>query len=82
MLAKKELPVIGRSQRPEKVDYLVIFKNMETFKLKVLNLEQLKAINGGHPLAWLLLGVLISEALDRDASSDFMEGWNDAKKNK
>jgi hypothetical protein len=38
-------------------------------------------VDGGiAPIVWLILGVIVSECLDRDAPSDFMEGYNDARK--
>ena len=55
---------------------------MKTTEFMELNAQELEEVNGGHPLLWFLLGVIVTEALDRNAPNDFWEGWNDAKNRK
>lgn len=46
-----------------------------------MNVNEMQEMNGGLPgLVWLAIGILVSEALDRNAGNDFMDGWNAAKK--
>lgn len=43
-----------------------------------LGKRELKCIEGGiNPWWWVAVGVVISEALDRNADNDFWEGYND-----
>jgi bacteriocin-like protein len=45
-----------------------------------LNEKELKNVEGGlGALFWLIVGIAISECLDRDSPSDFWEGYNDAR---
>ena len=60
---------------------------MKNFKenalVQKMNLDEMKEVNGGFPeLVFLVIGILVTEALDRNAGNDFMDGWNDAKNNK
>ena len=49
--------------------------------MQEMNLNEIQDMNGGIPgLVWLAIDVLVSEALDRNAGNDFMDGWNAAKK--
>ena len=49
--------------------------------MQEMNLNEIQDMNGGIPgLVWLAIGVLVSEALDRNAGNVFMDGWNAAKK--
>ncbi len=54
---------------------------LENLGVQELDAREMKETDGGHPLLWLLAGVIVSELLDREAPADFMEGWNDAKNN-
>ncbi|MCD7923258.1 MAG: lactobin A/cerein 7B family class IIb bacteriocin [Bacteroides sp.] len=57
-------------------------KNLnENALMQEMNVNEMQEMNGGIPgLVWLAIGVLVSEALDRNAGNDFMDGWNAAKK--
>jgi len=63
---------------------ITIMKNLnENALMQEMNVNEMQEMNGGIPgLVWLAIGVLVSEALDRNAGNDFMDGWNAAKNNK
>ena len=49
--------------------------------LQEMNRSEMIETEGGLlPIVWFLIGVAVAEVLDRDAPSDFMEGYNDARK--
>ena len=57
-----------------------MFKDLNVSSVKALDKEELKQINGGlAPVTWFLMGIAVSELLDRDNVRDFMEGFNDAR---
>lgn len=51
-----------------------------------MGMQEMRSVNGGNPLVVkaleFVLGVVAGELLDRSSGDDFMDGWNDAKKNK
>jgi hypothetical protein len=57
-------------------------KNLDLTSMGVHEMStlEMKETNGGNPLIWLIAGIIISEVLDRDSPSDFMEGYNAARK--
>ena len=60
---------------------------MKNFKenalVQKMNLDEMREVSGGSlELVFLVIGILVTEALDRNAGNDFMDGWNDAKNNK
>jgi hypothetical protein len=56
--------------------------NLDAYGVKEMTQIQLQTVNGGFGNAfWFVLGILISELLDRGAPQDFKDGWNDAKDN-
>ncbi len=51
--------------------------------MQEMNLNEMREVSGGSlELVFLVIGILVTEALDRNAGNDFMDGWNDAKNNK
>ena len=51
--------------------------------MQEMNLNEMREVSGGSlELVFLVIGILVTEALDRHAGNDFMGGWNDAKNNK
>lgn len=55
--------------------------DLSTLCVEEMNETELREIGGGWlvGIGWLLLGVAVSELLDRNAAQDFMDGWNAAK---
>ena len=50
--------------------------------MQEMNLNEMREVSGGSlELVFLVIGILVTEALDRNAGNDFMDGWNDAKNN-
>lgn len=41
--------------------------------------KEMLNVDGGHPVLWLLAGVLISSCMDRDSISDFWEGYESVR---
>jgi hypothetical protein len=41
--------------------------------------EMVETDGGAGPLIWFIFGLLVSEALDTDAPSDFWDGYNSAR---
>ncbi|GHT01089.1 hypothetical protein AGMMS49525_00920 [Bacteroidia bacterium] len=60
-------------------------ENMKTLDLNACGVSemssaQMRNVNGGlAPIMWLLIGIVVSECLDRHAAADFAEGFNDAR---
>lgn len=51
--------------------------------MQEMNLNEMREVSGGSlELVFLVIGILVTEALDRNAGNDFMDGRNDAKNNK
>lgn len=51
--------------------------------MQEMNLNEMREVSGGSlELVFLVIGILVTEALDRNVGNDFMDGWNDAKNNK
>ena len=51
--------------------------------MQEMNLNEMREVSGGSlELVFLVIGILVTESLDRNAGNDFMDGWNDAKNNK
>lgn len=61
-------------------------KNNEFAMMQEMSVQEMNDVNGGNPVVIraleFILGLAVGELLDRGAGDDFMEGWNDAKKNK
>ncbi len=50
--------------------------DLNNYGVQEMNTVEMKEIDGGHPLLWLLAGVIIAELLDRNAANDFSDGQN------
>ena len=45
--------------------------------MQEMNLNEMREVSGGSlELVFLVIGILVTEALDRNAGNDFMDGWN------
>jgi hypothetical protein len=53
--------------------------DLNAYGVSEMNSTEMQATEGGNPIVWLIIGILVSEALDRDAAKDFKEGYNDAR---
>ena len=54
--------------------------NLNDFGVQEMNAEEMRGVDGGlGSIFWLIVGVVISECLDRNAGKDFQDGWNAAK---
>jgi len=53
--------------------------NLNAYGVSEMSLNETRNVDGGNPLLWLLIGIVVAELLDRDAASDFAEGYNAAK---
>ena len=44
--------------------------------MQEMNLNEMREVSGGSlELVFLVIGILVTEALDRNAGNDFMDGW-------
>jgi lactobin A/cerein 7B family class IIb bacteriocin len=51
--------------------------NLATYGVEELDEMEIKETNGGlASIVWLLIGIAISELLDRGAAGDFCDGYN------
>jgi hypothetical protein len=48
--------------------------DLNAYAVEEMSNVAMRKTEGGHPIAWLILGILISECLDRNAPKDFADG--------
>jgi hypothetical protein len=53
--------------------------DLKAMGVEEMNFAEMRKTDGGNPLAWLVLGLLLAECLDRNADRDFRDGWNSVK---
>lgn len=53
--------------------------NLNNYGVQEMNAEEMRETDGGlASIVWLIIGVIVSECLDRNAANDFKEGYNAA----
>ena len=54
--------------------------SLENLGVQELDAREMVEMDGGS-ITWFIFGLLIAEALDRNASNDFWDGYNAARNN-
>ena len=75
-----------KSKSLDRVDNLILILiidmktlNLTLYGVKEMNETQMSEVNGGGGVLWLVIGLIVSEMLDRNARRDFADGMQMAE---
>ena len=52
--------------------------NLNAYGVQEMNAVEMQETDGGHPVAWLVLGILLNIAIDLDAAAEDFEAGRQA----